>query len=100
MRKILTNPFINHFPKLDVHGLDQSSVNIIVAEFIKENLKLHQDKIIIIHGLGTGILKNEIHLFLGKSKDVRAYYLDNWNIGRYSSGNIKAKNSNFTVKYG
>ena len=76
------NPFINHLPKLDVHGLDRSSVNVFIKEFINDNLQLRHDKIIIIHGLGDGILKKEIHLFLSKHKNVRCFYLDNWNIGQ------------------
>ena len=82
MRKILTNPFTDYLPKLDVHGQDKSSVCIVVNEFINDNLKLKNEKIIIIHGLGKGLLKKEIHVFLSKHKNISKFYIDVDNLGQ------------------
>lgn len=81
MRRILTNPFIDSYPKLDVHGETRDSVNILVKEFINDNLKLKNENIVIIHGIGEGILKKEIHNYLKTNKNVIEYKLDGMNIG-------------------
>ena len=41
-----------------------------VLEFIKDNKVLRIDIICIVHGVGSGIIKNEVHTTLRKNKDV------------------------------
>lgn len=81
MRRILTNPFIEVYPKIDVHGETRDSVVPIVDVFIKDNIKLKNPRIVIIHGNGKGILKEEIHNYLKHNKNVLGYHLDIYNIG-------------------
>ncbi len=80
MRKIV-NPFIDFLPKLDLHGMDRVSAKISVEEFINDNIKLRNKKIIIIHGKGYGILKDEVYKYLKNNKNVLDYKLDSFNIG-------------------
>lgn len=75
------NPFLSILPSIDVHGYNRDMIRCILNEFINDNIKLHNKKIIIIHGKGNGILKDEIHFLLKNDKRVSRYYLDGFNIG-------------------
>lgn len=75
------DPFLNILPIIDLHGINRDMVKYIVDDFINDNIKLHNKKIIVIHGKGHGILKDELHLLLRKDKRVKKYYLDSFNIG-------------------
>ena len=76
------NPFLSILPKLDVHGYNRDMIRYVLNDFINDNIKLNNKKIIIIHGKGEGILKDEIHLLLKKDKRVKRYYLDSFNLGQ------------------
>lgn len=73
--------FYNNTPQLDLHGEARDSARILVNEFIEDNYKLKHDKLLIIHGIGSGILKKEVHEVLKKNKKVKRYKLDNFNSG-------------------
>ena len=75
------NPFFNILPKIDVHGYNRDMIKYVLDDFINDSIKLKNKKIIIIHGKGEGILKNEIHRLLKSDKRVQRFYLDNFNIG-------------------
>ena len=65
--------FIDHLPKLDIHGLDRDTSKIKVKEFIIENYFLNNKYCVIIHGMGMGILKKTVHAELAKMKRIKAY---------------------------
>ena len=71
----------NSLPSLDLHGLDREITTILVNEFIFDNYKLGNERVIIIHGKGTGILKKTVHETLKKNKNVLKYYIDFFNDG-------------------
>ena len=48
-------------PSLDLHGIDREYAKILTREFIDDNYKLKNDTAIIIHGIGTGIVKRAVH---------------------------------------
>ena len=73
--------FINTFPTLDLHGYDRDSARVKVLEFINDNIKMKNEIICIVHGIGSGIVKNEIHNTLKKSKNVLEYKLFYNNVG-------------------
>ena len=73
--------FISHLPKLDLHGYDRDSARVEINNFINENIKLKNDRIVIIHGIGTGILKKETKNVLEKNKNVIEYGIDFMNEG-------------------
>ena len=54
---------------------------ILVNEFINDNIKLKNRKIVFIHGKGAGILKKVIHEYLKNDKRVLEYKTDNLNDG-------------------
>ncbi len=75
------NPFLDLLPNIDVHGYSRDMIRYVLDSFINDNIKLKNNKIVIIHGKGEGILKDEIHSILKKDKRVEKYYLDSFNTG-------------------
>lgn len=73
--------FLERYPKVDLHGYDRDSARMVTNDFVDENYALGNDVIVIIHGIGTGILKNEVHETLRNNKKVLEYKLDNFNSG-------------------
>lgn len=69
-------------PKLDLHGEIVSMVEVLVNDFIKENILLKNKSVLIIHGKSTNILTKEVHKVLKNNKNVVDFYLDNWNLGQ------------------
>ena len=72
---------LSKYPQIDVHGETRDTIYTVIKNFIQDNIKLKNPVIIIIHGKGEGILKNEIHLLLKRFPEVKAYHLDYWNPG-------------------
>lgn len=73
--------FLDSFPSIDLHGLDRDSARVKVNEFINDNIILKNDIIVIIHGIGNGILKEEVHRVLRNNKSVLDYKIFYNNIG-------------------
>lgn len=68
-------------PHLDLHGEDAVMAKILTTEFIEDNYKLGNIELAIIHGVGKGILKKEVHSVLKENKNVLVFGLDNFNSG-------------------
>ena len=68
-------------PKLDLHGEIVSMVEVLVNEFIADNLKMGYSEVIIIHGKSTNILTEEVHKVLKRNKNVINFKLNVPNIG-------------------
>ena len=49
--------FTNSLPSIDLHGLDRDTARIKVLEFINDNKYMKNAIICIVHGIGSGILK-------------------------------------------
>jgi len=73
--------FLERYPKIDLHGYDRDSARLAVNDFILENVILKNEIILIIHGKGMGIVKNEVHATLAHNKKVVEYKTDNFNDG-------------------
>lgn len=80
MKKI-DDPFLAVLPYIDLHGLTIVEAMIKTREFINDNLKLKNYKVVIIHGKGTNKLKINVHEYLKYDKRVISYKLDNFNDG-------------------
>lgn len=65
--------FTESLPKVDLHGLDRDTARVYVNDFIKENQKLKNEIFIIVHGIGNGILRQEVHKTLSKNKLVQEF---------------------------
>jgi len=68
--------------ELDLHGETRDIARILVEEFISDSVKMGEDKIIIIHGIGNGILRKQVQQVLKKNKYVEKSYIDFFNIGQ------------------
>lgn len=69
------SPFLNILPSIDVHGFTRETVYVPVSDFINDNIKLRNKKIVIIHGIGYGILRDEINRRFKRDKRVKKLYL-------------------------
>ena len=73
--------FIDSIPKLDLHGFDCAYANIKINEFIKDNIVMKNEIVAIIHGRGTGKIKEQTHKTLKHNKNVADYKLFYNNVG-------------------
>lgn len=71
----------SNLPSLDLHGMDREITRILVHEFIRDHHKMGTEKVMIIHGIGTGALRETVREVLKKEKLVESFYLDFFNIG-------------------
>lgn len=71
----------SQYPSIDLHGIDRDYAKILVRDFIEDQLKMKEKKFIIIHGIGSGIVKKAVHEELRTNKYVKEYKLDNFNLG-------------------
>ncbi len=67
--------FTDNLPTIDLHGFDALSARVKINEFIKDNLIMKNEIIVIVHGIGTGILKDITHKTLKSNKKVVEYML-------------------------
>ena len=75
------SPFLNILPSIDVHGFTRETVYVPVSDFINDNIKLRNKNIVIIHGIGYGILRDEINRRFKMDKRVKKLYLSIDNAG-------------------
>ena len=72
--------FIDSFPKLDLHGFDRETARVATNDFILENKKTKNEIIVIIHGIGSGIIRKTVHEILKRNKNVldfKTFYNNN-----------------------
>lgn len=81
MNKLNDLIFIDSLPTLDLHGYDRDSARVACTDFIYDNLKMGNHYIVIIHGIGEGILKEEVTNTLKNNNNVLEYKLWNYNRG-------------------
>lgn len=62
--------FVDSYPKIDLHGFDRETARVAIEDFIRDEIKLKQPIIVIVHGCGSGILRKTCHEILRKNKKV------------------------------
>lgn len=77
----MENIFTKRLPSIDLHGYDTESARVVTTDFIKENIIMKKDKVLIIHGKGKGLVKKSVYNSLANIKEVKKYYTDNLNDG-------------------
>ena len=75
------DPFLSILPTIDLHGETSEIAVILVKDFITVNLKMNNNKIAIIHGRHSNIIKNAVREYLKRDKRVKKYYIYNMNDG-------------------
>lgn len=81
----------NNLPQLDLHGIDRDYARILINDFIYDNYVQRNSKVIIVHGIGTGIVRKTTQETLKRNKYVVSYKIDNFNSGT-TIVEIKQKN--------
>lgn len=81
MKNKFIDPFTYNLPSIDLHGLDRDIARVKVNDFIKDNYIMKNDKFYIIHGVGSGILRQTVITILQKDKRVLEYKTSIPNIG-------------------
>ncbi len=69
------------YPSLDLHGEYKFSAEILVKEFINDQITLHNKMICIIHGIGSGELRKMVLEILKNDKRIKNYRTDFFNPG-------------------
>ncbi len=72
---------LDNLPTLDLHGEYKESAIILTDEFINDNIVLKNSKIVVVHGLGSDILRKSLHEHLKHDKRVKEFKRDFFNPG-------------------
>ena len=67
--------FTDNLPTIDLHGFDSDYARIKVNEFIKDNIIMKNEIIVIIHGIGEGVIRKTVHKVLKDEPIFRLHYL-------------------------
>ena len=73
--------FPDSFPKLDLHEYDRETARVAINDFIDDNIKMKNEIITIIHGIGSGIIRHTTIETLNKNKYVEEFKSDYSNRG-------------------
>lgn len=73
--------FVDNLPSIDLHGYDQAYANIKINEFIKDNIIMKNEIIAIIHGIGSGKIREQTHRTLKTNRNVLDFKLFYNNVG-------------------
>lgn len=71
----------SNLESLDLHGIDRDYARILINDFINDNYKIKNTKVVIIHGIGEGIIRKTTQETLRKNKLVKNFKIDNFNPG-------------------
>ena len=72
---------LNVKPELDIRGMLSEEAILATEQFMDSVLLAKLSTVTIIHGKGTGALRNAVHACLRKNKNVKSFRL-----GRYGEG--------------
>lgn len=82
MKQTLNNIiFIDNLPTLDLHGYDSMGAKVAINDFIHDNKVMKNQFIVIIHGIGSGIIRKATIDTLKNNKLVLDYKLYMYNNG-------------------
>ena len=66
---------------LDIRGKKPEEVEFEIVRFVDEGVLANSSRLEIIHGKGTGVLKNTVWNLLKKHESVKNYYFANVEFG-------------------
>ena len=78
----MNNIYTRNCPHIDLHGETLATLDYIVESFLKDNIKMGNRFVAIIHGWNSTILKRRVHELLKNNKKVKSFYVDIYNIGQ------------------
>lgn len=68
-------------PELDLRGMNLDEAEFVTEKFIDDAILGHIPSIVIIHGKGTGVLRQGIHALLKKNKAIKSFRLGTFGEG-------------------
>lgn len=71
--KTQNNYFLNYaitLKSIDLHGETKDIARLLTIDFLKENITNKDKKVVIIHGAGTGVLREEVFNILRKNREI------------------------------
>jgi len=71
--------FLERYPQIDLHGVDRDTARMMTNDFVMESMILKNEIIVIVHGKGTGIVRQACHDALRCNKNVVEFKTDNFN---------------------
>lgn len=77
------NKAMTFSPELNVMGMTVSEAIPSIDKFLDDACLTHMNKVTIIHGKGTGALRNGIHQYLKKQKHVKSFRAGEYGEGEY-----------------
>ncbi len=81
MMKSVDFMFTSRYPKLDLHGFDRETARVAINDFVSDNIKMGNKIVVIVHGIGTGVIRETTFNTLKKNKNVLEYKSDYSNRG-------------------
>lgn len=72
----------SHCPTLDLHGFDRDYARIMINDFIRDCYVMKKRRAIIIHGVGSGVLRKTTQEVLKHNSYVEEAKLDIFNSGQ------------------
>lgn len=81
MLKSVDFMFTSRYPKLDLHGFDRETARVAINDFINDNIKMGNKIVVIVHGIGTGVIRETTFNTLKRNKNVLEYKSDYSNRG-------------------
>ena len=73
--------FTSKSPSIDLHGEMPETIELIINDFIKYNVILKNEYVSIVHGKGSGVIKEKTYEILKNNIRVIDFKLNNWNTG-------------------
>lgn len=77
----LNDIFVKNLPTLDLHGTTRDIAGVLTKDFVNDNHFFKADRIVIIHGIGGGIVREAVHNELKKNKNVLSWVIHPFNNG-------------------
>ena len=73
--------FTSKSPSIDLHGEVPETIELIINDFVSYNVILKNEYVRVIHGKGSGAIKNRLYEILKNNDNVLDFKLNNWNVG-------------------
>ncbi len=73
--------FNSKSPVLNLHGETRDTIVFLVKDFIRDQVKLGNQYVGIIHGRSSNILKDRVHFLLKQNPMVDSFKVDIFNPG-------------------
>ena len=79
--KEMDDIFIKNLPTIDLHGYDRDGARVATNDFVEEAVLMGWEEIVIVHGIGSGIVKMAVQEALFRNKNVMNYHIYGGNVG-------------------